>query len=167
MGTETQFVLRNNSSPALNLCNQASYVLPKHNGRMGIGQAFPLQKGEIRKKEGGDRSQASLKPSNQTSPALKAQEESSLVWYSALQAHWGGSPLALDRGPIFDSLLSQVLSPSFWEALSPQFCRTIPPLSLSHLFLFLIIIALLEDLNQTRDHQIIVSSQEPFNQAVS
>ena len=40
----------------------------------GHRQAFPLQKGEIRKKEGGDRSQASPKPSYQTLPALKAQE---------------------------------------------------------------------------------------------
>lgn len=70
----------------------------------GHRTGIPTPKGRNQKKEKRWRSQASPKPSNQTSPALKAQEESSLVWYSALQAHWGGSPSALDRGPTFDSV---------------------------------------------------------------
>lgn len=49
-------------SPAVNLWNQTSYVLPKCNCGTGMGEIFPFPKGRNRKEERSDRSQASPKP---------------------------------------------------------------------------------------------------------
>lgn len=46
------FNLRQNSSPAENMENQTSYMLPKCNGDISIGLIFPSKKAEIQKKKG-------------------------------------------------------------------------------------------------------------------
>ena len=51
MGVETQFVLRNNICPALNLCNQASHLLPKHSGGMGIDRHSHSKRENLEKRK--------------------------------------------------------------------------------------------------------------------
>ena len=47
---DVQFILRQNSSPAVSLWNQTSFALPKQNDGPGMGLTFPLCKGKIRTK---------------------------------------------------------------------------------------------------------------------